>query len=443
VSSERARRKTAHGPRWTALAFALLLPGCPLTDDYYMKHSARPPGSTDPLSTCGNAAREGTEECDGEDLAGARCDTRGFATGTLKCGATCLFDVSGCSMMPPPPGCGDRIADPGEQCDGTDFQGMTCEMLGAGSGRLACTAACQFDTSSCVPAPVCGDGKAEGGEACDGADLKQQTCSTKGFDAGTLSCSPSCELVTSACTSEAKAVCGDAQRGGDEDCDGTDLGGGSCPAKGFSGGVLACGEDCHFDTGGCTKGPSCDFDGGSRTGVILRADTSLQTSSVATWSCSAGGSGPDVSVTWTASVKGCYQVMVTSDEDLDTILGVFNDCDRGKALACDDNSGADQFSLLEFEAAAGSTYAVVVDSYFKTDTGPIQVRISPCAPPQWTCDPARFGRDDGCDCGCGALDPDCEGSSAASACAFCDAPGSCAAGLGCDAIHSDKNESCN
>jgi hypothetical protein len=27
----------------------------------------------------------------------------------------------------------------------------------------------------------------------------------------------------------------------------------------------------------------------------------------------------------------------------------------------------------------------------------------------WTCDVDSYGTDDGCDCGCGALDPDCAG----------------------------------
>lgn len=443
MSSAQTRGDAVHGRLLAALSFALLLPGCPITDDYYMRQSAPPPGTTDKLSTCGNALREGSEECDGADLGGARCDTRGFAMGVLGCSASCSFDVSGCSMTPPP-GCGDRIADAGEDCDGTDFHGLTCETLGAGSGQLACTSGCAFDTSGCAAAPGCGDGKAERDEACDGADLKQQSCVSQGFDAGTLSCSASCELVTSGCTMAAQAVCGDGVANGTENCDGTDLGGGSCTAKGFTGGVLTCKPDCHFETRACTKeGVKCDFDGGSRTGVIVRADTSAQTSRVATWSCAAGGSGPDVSVSWTAPLTGCYQVMVTSDEDLDTILGVFSDCARTQALACDDNGGADQFSLLQFQATAGTTYAVVVDSYFDTDSGPVQVRVSPCAPREWTCDPAAYGRGDGCDCGCGALDPDCDGVSAATACAFCDAVGSCAPKGDCNAIRKDLNFACN
>lgn len=45
-----------------------------------------------------------------------------------------------------------------------------------------------------------------------------------------------------------------------------------------------------------------------------------------------------------------------------------------------------------------------------------------CAPetPQWTCDPAWEGVDDGCDCGCGRVDPDCT-SQASTACEYCEA----------------------
>lgn len=42
----------------------------------------------------------------------------------------------------------------------------------------------------------------------------------------------------------------------------------------------------------------------------------------------------------------------------------------------------------------------------------------------WTCDPDYYGGDDGCDCGCGLLDPDCAGSSVNS-CDYCDDNGSC------------------
>jgi len=47
------------------------------------------------------------------------------------------------------------------------------------------------------------------------------------------------------------------------------------------------------------------------------------------------------------------------------------------------------------------------------------------APPEWLCDPRHHGSGDGCDCGCGVSDPDCEGS-AVSDCLFCNHCGSCA-----------------
>jgi len=58
-----------------------------------------------------------------------------------------------------------------------------------------------------------------------------------------------------------------------------------------------------------------------------------------------------------------------------------------------------------------------------------------CVPPEWTCSGAFFGTDDGCDCGCGALDPDCPASDIAE-CQFCNNANSCAAGQpsGCPGI---------
>jgi hypothetical protein len=64
-------------------------------------------------------------------------------------------------------------------------------------------------------------------------------------------------------------------------------------------------------------------------------------------------------------------------------------------------------------------------------------------PAEWTCNPGFFGTDDGCDCGCGAADPDCIDATLDS-CDFCDNPGSCS-DLACDAmppIDPDNNAVC-
>lgn len=46
---------------------------------------------------CGNNLKEGTEQCDGTDLASQTCTTKGFDAGTLGCSATCSFDTSACT----------------------------------------------------------------------------------------------------------------------------------------------------------------------------------------------------------------------------------------------------------------------------------------------------------------------------------------------------------
>jgi hypothetical protein len=62
-------------------------------------------------------------------------------------------------------------------------------------------------------------------------------------------------------------------------------------------------------------------------------------------------------------------------------------------------------------------------------------------PQQWTCAPEFFATFDGCDCGCGAPDPDCF-SPGAGACEYCDQAGSCAEGIGCEAIQPVGNADC-
>lgn len=46
---------------------------------------------------CGNGVAEFDEDCDGTDLRGETCVSRGFQDGTLACNQNCTFDTSGCS----------------------------------------------------------------------------------------------------------------------------------------------------------------------------------------------------------------------------------------------------------------------------------------------------------------------------------------------------------
>ena len=55
------------------------------------------------IPVCGNDQVEGTEECDGHDLAGKSCETQDFAGGgVLSCNLnTCKFNTGGCIVAAP------------------------------------------------------------------------------------------------------------------------------------------------------------------------------------------------------------------------------------------------------------------------------------------------------------------------------------------------------
>lgn len=105
-------------------------------------------------AACGNNKKEGTEECDGSDLAGQTCVSKGYTSGSLSC-SSCKFNATGCVSSQP-------------------------------------------TTSVPTAAAACGNNAREGSEECDGSDLAEQSCRTKGFDSGTLSCS-SCRFDTGKC----------------------------------------------------------------------------------------------------------------------------------------------------------------------------------------------------------------------------------------------------
>src|SRR5262249_8994911 len=102
-------------------------------------------------SFCGDDDIASGEVCDGTNLGGKSCQSLGFASGTLACAVGRTLDTSGCNLFPaPPPTCGNGARDGSEQCDGTDLGGATCASLGfTPDGTLACTAGCGFDTSGC------------------------------------------------------------------------------------------------------------------------------------------------------------------------------------------------------------------------------------------------------------------------------------------------------
>jgi len=96
-------------------------------------------------------------------------------------------------------------------------------------------------------------------------------------------------------------------------------------------------------------------------------------------SAASSGSGGNVPAEWTCDV-GFYQ----GDDGCDCACGAYDpDCDDGTSQV--------------FGCALGTTCLASPDG-------------STCSAPPvaWTCPASFFGRLDGCDCECGAYDPDCD-----------------------------------
>lgn len=120
--------------------------------------------------------------------------------------------------------CGNNFINDEEECDGTNLNGQTCELLGYDEGTLSCYDNCLFNTSGCNSniygctnpnaynydseateddgsCEWCGDTIVQSvyGEECDGSDLNEQTCESLDYHSGTLSCYSTCEFDTSGC----------------------------------------------------------------------------------------------------------------------------------------------------------------------------------------------------------------------------------------------------
>jgi len=242
---------------------------------------------------CDDQVRQGSESCDGADLAGKTCATMGlgYTGGTLGCSVSCTFDMSAC--------CGNGVVTWPEQCEGSVPSGTDCISLGFGGGTLACGTDCRLDTGACTAAAssFCANGIREGGEQCDGAFT--QTCQMLGYSGGLLGCndtggSPTCTWNFSQCTfcgngvrqkvctgdvafnntpCTADSQCGAGTCTAGEQCDGTDFGADSCVARGMTGNLL-CRANCTVDASGCSAcGNNLAETGETCDGTDLRGQT--------------------------------------------------------------------------------------------------------------------------------------------------------------------------
>ena len=70
--------------------------------------------------------------------------------------------------------CGNNVKEDGEDCDGTDLGGETCQSQGCSAGDLACEADCTFDYTSCEECPEC-DGDGDGYADCQSPYCSRQS----------------------------------------------------------------------------------------------------------------------------------------------------------------------------------------------------------------------------------------------------------------------------
>ncbi len=78
------------------VSFGAVFPSSILAESGVINIYASVPG-------CGDAIIQSGEDCDGPNLNGQTCQTQNFFSGTLVCDSSCFFDTTGCTNTPPTP----------------------------------------------------------------------------------------------------------------------------------------------------------------------------------------------------------------------------------------------------------------------------------------------------------------------------------------------------
>jgi len=302
------------------------------------------------------------------------------AAGSAECLAGCADDCVAANF----PACAaDLLAI--ETCADTDADGCTeltttacnageaCELV---AGVPTCVVGCADD---CVAAnfpacsadflaiETCADTDADGcTELASTACNAGETCE---LVAGVPTCVVGCvdECVAAnfpACSADFLAI----ETCADTDADGcTELASTACGAN----------EACELVAGAPTcvvqvlQGDTCadpiflDVSSGSASVVV---DNTLFSDSFSEYSCNPGQTGADVWYSFTLAADAGVTIETSAPGLIDdTVMALFSAC-GGAEVACDDDSGADFYSLINIGLTAG-TYYLVMDPYTLLDLG--------------------------------------------------------------------------
>jgi hypothetical protein len=262
--------------------------------------------------------------------------TLAFLALSIGAGISAAANPNG-EPIAPPVFCGNGVVSPtfGEECDGTNLNGETCQAQGFDGGTLACGADCRFDTSGCAS---CGD------DACNGGE----TCSSCLADCG--ACAPSC---------------GDGTCNGAETCSSCLADCGACPASACAGNdpedkMVKVGPLCvdqyeasvWSNPGTQLASPyGCNPNGNDCTGILARSVSGVTPAAFITWfqaqqACANSGKRLLTNAEWQMAAAG------TPDDSTNCNISSGSGANTGAFGGCVSNHGVNDMvgNLTEWAA---------------------------------------------------------------------------------------------
>jgi MYXO-CTERM domain-containing protein len=245
-----------------------------------------------PSAVCGNAVKEGVEQCDDGNMTDGdgcdnNCTTTACGNGVITLGEMCddknTLDGDGCDSNCTITGCGNKIVTGSEDCDDgnmTDGDGCdnNCTLTSCGNGIITMPEVCDdangTDGDGCdsnCTKTACGNGIPTSGEPCDDGNLVEgdgcdSNCTISACGNGITGAPEVCDdgntIDGDGCDSDCTITgCGNAIQTMNELCEDGNLVDGdgcdsNCTPTGCGNGITTVLETC--DDGNTTAGDGCD-----------------------------------------------------------------------------------------------------------------------------------------------------------------------------------------